>query len=115
MHTRSGWTTATATAWTTGVYPRGRRRGSATRTWSGPTVGRSWTQDALERPETPAWLGTLPASPTLRHIWAQQSHPRERGGRWRTNDELLPASQVVNSPYDPEARYGQKRGTTWVG
>jgi transposase len=28
---------------------------------------------------------------------------------------LPPAGQIQNSPYDPDARYGKKRETTWVG
>jgi transposase len=70
---------------------------------------------ALDQSETPAWLRTVPAVATLRRIWHQQYHPQAQGGHWRSNDDLAPASQVVNSPYDTEARYGKKRGATWVG
>ena len=35
--------------------------------------------------------------------------------RWRTNDEIPPSAQYIGSPYDLEARYSQKRSTSWVG
>jgi transposase len=101
--------------------------------------------DALDAPATPAWLRALPAVQTLRRVWAQQYHPREpraprrsssthnRGqggstdeeqdggpsgesdGHWRAKAELAPSNQLQNSPYDPHARYGKKRETSWVG
>jgi transposase len=70
--------------------------------------------DALDAPSTADWLKTLPALLTLRTIWEQQFEPREQGGRWRT-EPALPAAQLINSPYDLEARYGKKRTTLWVG
>lgn len=69
----------------------------------------------LEAEETPAWLRELPAVETLRRIWAQQYYPREEGGQWQESERLMPAKEVQNSPYDPDARYAQKRSTTWVG
>jgi hypothetical protein len=57
----------------------------------------------------------VPAVQTLRQIWAQQYRVSEGVAHWRPNDELAPAAQQVHSPYDPDARYGKKRRTTWVG
>ncbi len=97
--------------------------------------------DALEDNTTPTWLRELPAVQTLRRVWAQHYHPREPrparhlsgkpsesgeehgdatgdglpGGHWRVKDDLPPAAQAQNSPYDPDARYGKKRETSWVG
>jgi transposase len=97
--------------------------------------------DALEDNATPTWLRELPAVQTLRRVWAQQYHPREprtarratgkasasdeeheaglgdglQGGHWRAKDDLPPAAQMQNSPYEPDARYGKKRETSWVG
>jgi transposase len=71
-------------------------------------------QAALEAPATPDWMKTLPAITTLRTIWEQQFEPREQGGRWRS-EPALPAAQLINSPYDLDARYGKKRTTLWVG
>ncbi len=70
--------------------------------------------DALESPATSDWMKTLPAITTLRTIWEQQFEPREQGGQWRT-EPALPAAQLINSPYDLDARYGKKRTTLWVG
>lgn len=69
---------------------------------------------ALDGPTTPDWLKTLPAITTLRQIWAQQFAPFEQGGGWQV-EPALPAGQLINSPYDPEARYAKKRSTLWVG
>ncbi len=70
--------------------------------------------DALETPATPDWMKTLPAITTLRTIWEQQFEAREQGGQWRP-EPALPAAQLINSPYDLDARYGKKRTTLWVG
>jgi transposase len=35
--------------------------------------------------------------------------------RWRTAADLAPAGQRINSPYDVEATFGNKRSTTWIG
>ena len=70
--------------------------------------------DTLLAPDTPDWMKTLPAVATLRKIWEQQFEPREHGGQWR-DEPALPAAQLINSPYDQEARYGEKRSTLWVG
>jgi transposase len=96
--------------------------------------------DAVDATATPVWLRELPAVQTLRRVWAQQYHPRAArglsgepgrsgeqdvgpaggaeglaGGRWRAKDDLPPTARMQNSPYDPDARYGKKRETAWVG
>ncbi len=70
--------------------------------------------DALDAPATPDWMKTLPAIITLRTMWEQQFEPREQGGRWR-QEPALPATQLINSPYDLDARNGKKRTTFWLG
>ena len=35
--------------------------------------------------------------------------------RWRRTDEQPPAARLIQSPYDVDARYSQKRETQWVG
>src|SRR6266700_3451588 len=59
-------------------------------------------------------MKTLPAITTLRTMWEQQFEPREQGGRWR-QEPALPAAQLINSPYDLDARNGKKRTTFWLG
>lgn len=64
----------------------------------------------------PPWLRTIPALQTLRRVWLQNyTWAADATLRWRTNDEIPPAGQFVGSPYDVEARYSQKRTTSWVG
>lgn len=70
--------------------------------------------DVLETPATPDWMKTLPAIITLRIMWEQQFEPRGQGGRWRP-EPALPATQLINSPYDLDARNGKKRTTFWLG
>jgi transposase len=70
--------------------------------------------DALQAPSTPDWMKTLPAVTTLCTIWEQQFEPREQGGRWR-GEPVLPAAQLITSPYDLDARNGKKRATFWTG
>ncbi len=69
--------------------------------------------DALGASDTPDWMQTLPALTTLQTIWEQQFEPREQGGRWRP-EPALPATQLIASPYDLDARNGKKRATVWL-
>src|SRR5260370_1588531 len=69
---------------------------------------------ALDAATTPDWMKTLPAITTLHTIWEQQFEPPEPGGHGRP-EPALPAAQLINSPYDLDARYGKKRTTLWVG
>jgi transposase len=49
-------------------------------------------------------------------VWAQQYHiADDRTVRWREGEALPPAGEMINSPYDGDARYAAKRTTTWVG
>jgi transposase len=72
---------------------------------------------ALCAADAPDWLRQLPAVETLRQIWVQQYEavPDREPMRWRTQTDQPPAAQHIDSPYDPEARYGNKRTTQWFG
>jgi len=70
---------------------------------------------AVWAPDAPAWLRAVPAVETLRQVWVQQYAVSETGVRWRTAQDLPPAAKMINSPYDPDARYSVKRTTHWVG
>jgi transposase len=63
----------------------------------------------------PSWLRELPAVQTLRHVWVQQFYWEKGELRWRDLCNTPPAGTVINSPYDPEALYAQKRETSWIG
>jgi transposase len=66
-------------------------------------------------PPAPAWLGELPVVQLLRRMWWQQFTPTEQGARWRGDDNLPPSAQLIQSPYDADARYSTKRSTNWLG
>jgi transposase len=66
-------------------------------------------------PATPAWLRSVEGVEVLRQIWVQQFVITDGQVGWRDGDNLPPASQRINSPYDVEARYGTKRTTAWIG
>src|SRR5204863_3548890 len=69
--------------------------------------------------EPAATLRRLPAVEVLRQIWVQHYYRCTVPGlevlRWRSTDEQPPAALLIQSPYDVEARYSQKRETQWVG
>jgi len=70
---------------------------------------------AIYAAEAPTFLGEIPAVEILRRIWIQNYVWVEGQLHWRSNEELPPGNQFINSPYDPEARYGKKRETRWTG
>jgi transposase len=65
--------------------------------------------------DAPGWLRELPAVEILRQVWVQQFHLDQGQVRWRAQADLPPCAQQILSPYDPEARFGKKRTTEWVG
>jgi len=52
---------------------------------------------------------------TLRLVWIQQFHVEEGKIRYRSNDNIPPASKLIASPYDKDARLSVKRDTEWTG
>src|SRR5579871_1957297 len=96
--------------------------------------GRSVLQ-AVYAPEAPPWLRALPAVQTLRAlpavqtlralpavqtlraVWVQQYYAPDAAGvvRWREEGDWPPAAQLIQSPYDTQARYSTKRDTHWTG
>jgi transposase len=49
-------------------------------------------------------------------MWEQQFIVAPDGHlRWRTTAELAPSGERVQSPYDPDARFGNKRSLSWMG
>jgi transposase len=65
--------------------------------------------------DTPAWLRELPAVELLRQIWVQQYRVVDGKLCWRDKKDLPPAAIRYCSPYDPQARTGTKRDTSWNG
>jgi transposase len=73
--------------------------------------------EAIFVAEAPAWLCEIPAVCLLLQVWRQQFYavPSDQPMCWRKRDDSPPAAQMINSPYDPNARYSVKRDTHWVG
>lgn len=71
--------------------------------------------DAIFATATPFWLRQIPAVETLRRVWVQQYYCCDQGIRWRTVEEIPPASTMVSSPHDLDAHYSKKHTTSWVG
>ncbi len=84
--------------------------------WAGQ-VGRDGfaVLEAVYAPGAPAWLREIPAVQILRRAWVEQYHRDGEGVRWREGKDLPPARERLSSPYDPDARYGTKRGSGWCG
>jgi transposase len=77
--------------------------------------------DRLDRPETAAELRRLPKVAILRQVWARH-FVREDGAppggsvRLRAKeDPPPPEAEPVESPYDTEARFRTRSGTSWTG
>jgi transposase len=70
---------------------------------------------AIYEPSAPAHLRDLPVIQTLRHTWVCQYYVDDGRVRWRKAEDLPPAGMRSDSPYDPEAHYGNKRSQTWTG
>jgi transposase len=70
---------------------------------------------AIYAAEAPAWLAEIPAVETVRRMWVQNFYWEQGELRWRDASNVPAAGQCIDSPYDPEAHYAQKRTTSWVG
>ena len=64
---------------------------------------------------TPQWLRQIPVVDIFRQTWIHQYYMDDDQVCWRTAADLPPAGNRFDSPYDPDARYGNKRSTTWTG
>jgi transposase len=77
--------------------------------------------DRLDEPATPEELRGLPKVVILRQVWARHfvregGAPPGGGARLRAKDEPPPpATEPVESPYDTQARFRTRSGTSWVG
>ena len=63
----------------------------------------------------PTGLHPMPAVEILRQTWVHQFYVSDGHVRLRDAKNLPPAGERMDSPYDPDARYGNKRSTTWTG
>lgn len=77
--------------------------------------GRHLLSAIYDDSAAPSWLREVPAVEILRQVWLQQFMMAAGQLRLRPADSLPPAELMIQSPYDVEARYSQKRQTTWTG
>ncbi len=66
---------------------------------------------AVDHPDSPSALRERVALQTLRAIWLQQYYG-DHDVRWRDADDLPPHAQLITSPYERDARFGTKRGSS---
>ncbi|MEC4021142.1 transposase, partial [Streptomyces sp. H27-D2] len=86
--------------------------------WAGQVGQDGFTiLQAAFAPTAPGRLREIPAVQVLRRAWVEQYHRDEdgMGVRWREGKDLPPGRRRLSSPYDPDARYGVKRGSGWCG
>ena len=93
-------------------------RGTKAREEYAETIGRDGIKilkAIYDEPTTPQWLCEIPTVENLRMTWIHQYWIDNGQLHWRSHKDLPPAGVRSNSPYDTEARYGNKRHTTWLG
>ena len=92
-------------------------KGEVARTALGERIGADGhvLLAAVYEPSAPTWLRELPVIQALRLAWVHQFFVEDNVVRWRKAADLPPAGARFDSPYDIDARYGNKRSTTWTG
>lgn len=73
--------------------------------------------EAIYDASAPDWLWKVPSVQILRQVWIQQYYLQEEELFIRSSEAygLPPNKQIIETPYDPEARNRTKRGTNWTG
>jgi transposase len=79
-------------------------------------VDGGWLLAQLAQPQTPPALTSLAEVGLLRQFW-EQEYVRSAAGGYELRDPkaVLAASDHLESPYEPEARFATKRGMRWTG
>jgi transposase len=92
-------------------------KGEAARRAYAELVGADGLQllEAVDAPTAPLSLRHLPAIEGLRRTWIAHYLQSEGRVRLREPKDMPPSPTARESPYEPEARYGYKRGATWRG
>jgi len=80
-------------------------------------VGRDGMQfmELLWSSAAPVALRQLRAVDVLRRLWIQHYSIMDGQIRLRDPKDMPPASQQIESPYEPEAHFATKRQMSWVG
>ncbi len=71
--------------------------------------------EAVYNPETPMHIRNHPCAEILRQVWIQQYSVQEGQAHWRKLSDMPTAERLIQSPYDPEARFSRKRETERTG
>jgi transposase len=92
-------------------------RGAEKRQAYAETVGADGLRlfAALHAPPAPPGLWLLPAVEVLRRVWLQQYLVVDGHVRLRDPRDMPPAAEALETPYEPEARYGAKGELCWTG
>lgn len=92
-------------------------KGIPARTALAETIGNDGMQllTVLWESEKVPYLRQIPAVEILRQTWIHQYYVEKGQVRLRAASDLPPAGERMDSPYDPDARYGNKRSVTWTG
>src|SRR5438874_12216430 len=70
---------------------------------------------ALEQPDAPDTLKEEASVQLLRQVWQQYYDLAGGKAKWRAGPQAKEDEGTIRSPYDPQARTGKKRETTWFG
>ena len=70
---------------------------------------------AIYSEDAPDYLAQIPSVEIMRQVWIQQYYQDNGVLKLRTRNQLPPNKQLIESPYDPEARNRTKRRTNWTG
>ncbi len=83
------------------------------------TIGADGVQllGAVYSSTAPSWLREVPAVQTLRQMWLQQYYAPDAAGvmHLRATQDRPPGALLLQSPYDPDARFSTKREISWIG
>jgi transposase len=71
--------------------------------------------EAVYAADAPGVLRELEAVQILRQVWVHQFETIDGQLHWRDPKNSPPPASRLDTPYEPEARYGTKRTTSWVG
>ena len=69
----------------------------------------------LEKSDAPDLLKDEASVRLLRQVWQQYDDLSGEQAKWRAGPQESSDEGIIGSPYDPEARTGKKRETTWLG
>lgn len=92
-------------------------KGIPARTALAETIGNDGMQllAVLWESQEVFYLRQIPTVEILRQTWIHQYYVENGQVRLRAASDLPPAGARMDSPYDPDARYGNKRSVTWTG